>query len=310
MECVQCYKVFTRSDNLRRHMKIHDRHQPYPNVKLFGYEPYPNLKRQDSDISPSSEVFPSRKQLISNDEDRVGRSEVLYEDIFDLIGKYIVMPEELKDDIWNEICNHSEFERGGSIGEEKENDKQNDKVEEEEKENDKQSEEVEEEKETEEHIKDKVFRDVIIKDKNKLEEMINVLQESKFSEQAGEIKDLFHQYLTDGDLRLYHHVRGNYYAEGYEAIVEKIFNKLRALERGGKSGPALRMQVLVQAIENVRRVIDKLFSIMEGDEKQKGRALLRLVRPNGITWEEHLIFDKLNPEIVKSVLKERETKLF
>ena len=31
MECEQCHKVFTRSDNLRRHMKIHERSHPYPN---------------------------------------------------------------------------------------------------------------------------------------------------------------------------------------------------------------------------------------------------------------------------------------
>jgi hypothetical protein len=46
-----------------------------------------------------------------------------------------------------------------------------------------------------------VFHDVISKDKNKLEKMIDdLLQESKFSELAGEIKELFHQYLTDGEL--------------------------------------------------------------------------------------------------------------
>ena len=32
MECKQCHKVFTRSDNLRRHMKIHERSHPYPNL--------------------------------------------------------------------------------------------------------------------------------------------------------------------------------------------------------------------------------------------------------------------------------------
>ena len=32
MECEQCHKVFTRSDNLRRHMKIHERSHPYPNL--------------------------------------------------------------------------------------------------------------------------------------------------------------------------------------------------------------------------------------------------------------------------------------
>ena len=32
MECKQCHKVFTRSDNLRRHMKIHERSHPYQNL--------------------------------------------------------------------------------------------------------------------------------------------------------------------------------------------------------------------------------------------------------------------------------------
>ena len=107
MECVQCYKVFTRSDNLRRHMKIHDRHQPYPNVKLLENEkPYPNLKRQDSEVKDvlqlprlSLEVLPftSQKQFSDDqDEDRVDRSEVLSGDIDDLIDK--IKNEEIE--IW------------------------------------------------------------------------------------------------------------------------------------------------------------------------------------------------------------------
>ena len=164
-------------------------------------------------------------------------------------------------------------------------------------------------------IKEEVFHDVISTDKNELEKMINdLLQESEFSEKVGEIKDLFHQYLTDGKLKKYLYDRNLYpkYVKGYEVIVDKMFNKLEGLERRGKSGQAIRMQVLLQEMENERRVIDELFKIMNTEnEKQKKSALVRLQRPNGITQEEYLIFDKLlNPEIVKSVLKERETKLY
>ena len=179
------------------------------------------------------------------------------------------------------------------------------------------NEEVEDEEtgNEERDIQEEVFHDVISKDKNELEKMINdLLQESEFSEKVDEIKDLFHLYLTDGKLKKYLHDRNLYpkYVKGYEVIVDKMFNKLKGLERRGKKGPALRMQVLLQAMENVRRVIDELFRIMNTErEEQKKSALVRLKGPNGITWEEYLIFDRLlNPEIVKSVLKERVTKLY
>ena len=47
------------------------------------------------------------------------------------------------------------------------------------------------------------------------------------------------------------------------------------------------------------------------NEKQKKSALVHLHGPNGITSEEYDRFKGLlNPEIVKIVLKERESKLY
>ena len=87
---------------------------------------------------------------------------------------------------------------------------------------------------------------------------------------------------------------------------------LHTLDRHEKIGPASNMELLVQRIENIIRVIDELFRIMEiENEKQKKRALVRLQGPNGNTREEYVSFDNLlNPETVKSVLKERESKLY
>ena len=82
-----------------------------------------------------------------------------------------------------------------------------------------------------------------------------------------------------------------------------MFNKRQALERRGKIGPASSMAVLVQAIENERRVIDELFRIMGTEnEKQKKSALVRLQGPNGITSEEYDRFKDLNPEIIRIVI--------
>lgn len=44
MECKQCHKVFTRSDNLRRHMKIHERSHPYQNLLQSRPSNYSDMK--------------------------------------------------------------------------------------------------------------------------------------------------------------------------------------------------------------------------------------------------------------------------
>ena len=218
--CGKCNKIYASPQSLWNHKQ---------RCKGNVSTPWNDTNNVRSQVIPTpqsmwwrSVVPPPDLKTNSNEENKLLSLEVLAGDIDDCIDKRVM---KMKDDIWNKIVEHHGLgEKGGSLGLEDEESKEKD---------DKEEKEVDRAEETGEHdIKEEVFRDVIIKDKNKLEKMINDLQESKFSEQAGEIKDLCHQYLTDGELKLYYQVRGNYYAEGYEAIVEKIFNKLRALERG------------------------------------------------------------------------------
>ena len=145
MECNQCYKVFTRSDNLRRHMKIHDRYHPYPNssqenviAKNINSQPnYCNDRLHIPNPSEDSEIMKSIRPLfqseirrkpfiqksyssqnLNGEEDRLERLEVLNGDIDYIIEQSV---EKMKEEIWNCMAESHEFEekerKGGSLTE-------------------------------------------------------------------------------------------------------------------------------------------------------------------------------------------------
>ena len=179
--CVKCNKIYASPQSLWNHKQRckgnvstswndtnNVRSQPTPQSMVWRSVPPPDLKR-------------------NSNEEKLLSLEVLAGDIDDCIDKRVM---KMKYDIWNKIVEHHGLgEKGGSLGLEDEESKEKDEKEEK---------EVDRAKETgERDIKEEVFHDVIIKDKNKLEKMINELQESKFSEQAGEIKDLLVNFIKE-----------------------------------------------------------------------------------------------------------------
>ena len=63
-----------------------------------------------------------------------------------------------------------------------------------------------------------------------------------------------------------------------------MFNKLETLERGEKIGPALEMELAVQRIENIRRVIDELFRIMGTEDEKQEEDMVAFCDPKSASY--------------------------
>ena len=160
MECNQCQRIFTRSDNLRRHMKIH---QVSPNSLQthIRNQPYPNSSQE----SESRPLLQNRQE----EEDRLERLEVLNGEIDSIIDQSV---EKMKEEIWVCMAESHEFEeterKGGSLasltGQKKDED-EDEWIEQKEDEDD--TSKVEQ-KEDEDEEEEEIFLDVIRKDAEKL----------------------------------------------------------------------------------------------------------------------------------------------
>ena len=249
MECNQCHRIFTRSDNLHRHMKIHNRQVPNSSIRN---QPYP-----ESTFPKGPEE--SRTLQDQQEEDRLERLEVLNGEIDDIINQSV---EKMKEKIWVIMAESHEFEererKGGSLaltGQKKDEDELIEK----------EDEDASNEKEEEE---EEIFIDVIRKDAAELGEMNNELSHSK-NDKATEIKALMNSYFNDKHKRVFHWgTKRAFY--GRTKAIDDVIEILKSLRESETIALASRMYALVQKIENTRQLINRLFSIMdEKNEEEK-----------------------------------------
>ena len=140
---------------------------------------------------------------------------------------------------------------------------------------------------------EKLYHDLILKDKKEVEKMIKDIQNSEFAYRGNEIKDLFEEYLSakkdNRSLKYFNHIVRILHAKWSNAA-----EYLRASE----------MELLIARIDVTRKTVHKLFHGLTIN-KNKLLSYLLSLQPDLIDLEEfeHLIHD-FNPETIEKVLKQ------
>ncbi len=237
---------------------------------------------------------------------------MLSENIDDLIDKFIneanekypglknVMGgkiEQLKNDIWHTICEHTECEekemQGGSLEpgkmgrlwwrDEDENEKGEPLTD---------TQKRYAKKRSDWEIEQDVFHNVVAKSLKKLKEILEVATKET-SYQFGDVSELLGQYVTE-----------KLSDAGYNSIIRDIISRLKSFQSqysGEQAMFGFEAEILIRAIENLRRLTNEL--IASGG---KELPLKRLVWNKMITSEEKEKFDhELSPETIKEVLTKR-----
>ena len=296
--CTMCNKVYASSQSLWNHkQKCKENHS----LQRPSEVPFPNAL-QNSIIptqSPSglqvSEVRPLLQTPYDSEDERLNYLEVRNGEIDGIIDRSV---EWLKDEIWNYMSECHEFDenerKGGTIaswdtlnrGDEQKKD-----------------EEVisNEESEDEEEV---IFLDVIKKDVEKLGELLNELsQHSKFTDKTAKINTLMDSYLNK-----YNNFIPIFGRRRTKTTLEDVHDILQFLGRERETvGLVSKIHLLINKIENIRQLINRLFWIMKiKNEKQKKNELSRLTL-NAATEQEVKTFEnELTPESVSRVLKARK----
>ena len=260
--CNKCNKIFASSQSLWNH-KQRCKERVYPNVPV--------------------EDTLDRSEVEDQEEDRVERSAVLSGDIDDLIDKIKnemdEKIEQLKDDIWHNICEHREFEekemQGGSLKPGmgklwwKEDEDENGNEDEEKETKDMTNTQKKWYKiEKEDKIKNDVFLDVISKSMKKLGEIL----EDASKETNYEFDDVYE--LLD-----------KYYNTSYG--IQKIITKLKAFQRqysGEQASFGYDAELVIRAIENLRILINELFEFIrwcDRNLKDHGHVTLKESKQKG-----------------------------
>ena len=277
--CMNCNKELANRHSLSRHKKnckgtnrFHwypnsqttSKSQPRPNDEskrsLQTDKPYPNSSESVSFPEFSNGPSEESRTLNRQEEDRLERLEVLNGEIADIIDQSV---EEMKEEIWVIMAEFHEFERerkGGSLASWDTLDiGRKDEDEWIEKEDD---EWIEKEDEEEEEI----FIDVTRKDAEELGELINELSHSKFNDKATEIKALMNSYFNDKHIKS---LRTKSLGDVDDIL--KFLGRERETVR-----LASKIHLLINKIENMRQLINRLFWIMKiENEKQKKNELSR-----------------------------------
>ena len=147
----------------------------------------------------------------------------------------------------------------------------------------------------EREIEEDVFHSVIPKSLKKLKEIFeDAAKETSYK--FDEIDELLVKYVTEELME----------AE-YRSIIQSVISKLKVFQSqysGEHAHLGFEAEIVVRAIENLRRLINELIVIMGSEDREL--PLTRLAWDKMITSEEKEKFEhELSPEIIKHVLRKR-----
>ena len=288
--CEQCGKNLSSYHSLWRHKKT-CKNRP----QIVDSPPNP-LVTDDMQVSPEEAQ-----------EDRVDRTEVLSLEIDDLLDKMKKdmdeRIEQLKDDIWHNICEYREVDEkeGGSLEPGKMISKKNEDENEGENEDQNGEEAISNTKKwyqdvkKEREMKYDVFHKVVAKSMKKLVEILtDATKETNY--EFDDVMDLLHQYFNEkfGDV-------------GYRDIIKKAIHIIKVFQKkywGSQAHLGYEAEILVRSMENLRILINDLVEIIGSKDDL---PLKRLLWSDMITVEEYVKFvQELTPDIITNVLKQRK----